>query len=139
MKIFLVLILSAIAASSLALDKCTVLRAVKDSGLGGYKGYTAGDYVCLAYYASGYNPLSHNSPGLFGVFQISSYWWCDDGITPGRKNLCNIPCSALQNNNLVDDLQCVSRIVHDPNGLNAWDPWKVNCKGKDLTRFETGC
>ncbi|KAG8566465.1 hypothetical protein GDO81_013263, partial [Engystomops pustulosus] len=136
---FIVLILSAIAASSLALDRCSVLRAVKASGVVGIKGSTAGDYVCLAYYASGYNPSLNRSPTEYGMFQINSYWWCDDGKTPGRKNICRVRCKDLLNNNLKDDLACVKRIVQDPNGLNAWVPWKQNCKGKNLNKFTTGC
>ncbi|MEE6523945.1 hypothetical protein FKM82_023093 [Ascaphus truei] len=30
-------------------------------------------------------------------------------------------------------------MMGDPKGLNAWDPWTENCKGKDLSRFRNHC
>ncbi|XP_069809837.1 lysozyme C II-like [Dendropsophus ebraccatus] len=139
MKIFIVLILAAIATGSWALDRCSVVRAVRSSGIAGYKGYTVEDYVCLAAYISKYDHTLNRSPTQYGAFQINSYWWCNDGRTLGRKNLCGISCSALLNTNLADDLRCVRRIVQDPNGLGAWPAWTQNCKGRDNSRFTARC
>ncbi|XP_064425208.1 sperm acrosome-associated protein 5-like [Latimeria chalumnae] len=40
---------------------------------------------------------------------------------------------------ITDDLQCAKRIVQDPKGLGAWNGWKDNCKGKDVSEFVEGC
>ncbi|KAG8566462.1 hypothetical protein GDO81_013261 [Engystomops pustulosus] len=127
------------AIADCSLDRCHVLQAVKASGLVGIKGYTAGDYVCLAYHASGYDPTLNRNPYEYGMFQINSYMWCDDGKTRGRKNLCHLWCKDLLDNYLSNDLRCVEWIVHGSNGLDSWDTWRTHCKGRDLRSFETGC
>ena len=60
--------------------------------------------VCLSKWESSYNTgaINHNTDGStdYGIFQINSKWWCNDGATPGAKNACNIDCSGqLLNNN----------------------------------------
>ncbi|XP_056404711.1 lysozyme C-like [Hyla sarda] len=139
MKILIVLVLSAITTGGWAIDRCSVVRAVRSSGIAGYKGYTEGDYVCLARYASNYDTSLNRSPSEYGAFQINSYWWCDDYKTPGRKNGCKVSCRALLNSYLADDLRCVRRIVQDRNGLDAWQPWTRYCKGRNNNHFTYGC
>ena len=52
--------------------------------------------VCLAKWESNYNTeaINHNTDGStdYGIFQINSRYWCDDGRTPGSKNICGIRC-----------------------------------------------
>ncbi|XP_056404710.1 lysozyme C-1-like [Hyla sarda] len=139
MKILIVLVLSAIVTSSWASNQCRILQAVRSSGIAGYKEYSEEDYVCLAWYASNYDTKFNRSPTEYGAFQINSKYWCDDGKTPGRKNLCGMPCRDLLDENLADDLKCVTRIVQDPKGLDAWEPWTENCKGQNISRFTEGC
>ncbi|XP_040185698.1 lysozyme C-1-like isoform X2 [Rana temporaria] len=128
------------AVSTETLDRCTFIKELeKVPGLIGSKDYTAGDYVCLAHHISGYDISLHNSPTEYGIMQINSYYWCDDGKTPGRKNLCGISCKDLLDSNMNDDLECVKRIVQDPNGLEAWPAWTEKCKGQDLTPYTDGC
>ncbi|NP_001004951.1 MGC89221 protein precursor [Xenopus tropicalis] len=140
MKIFvLLMITAAFAAHSWALDRCSVVRAIRNGGVIGIKGYTLGDYVCLAYQASRYDTSLNRSPTEYGIFQINSYWWCDDGRTVGRKNLCGMSCRSLLNSNIGDDVRCLRRIVRDPNGLDAWSVWTRYCKGRDLSSYASWC
>ncbi|XP_075703052.1 lysozyme C-like [Rhinoderma darwinii] len=140
MKIFTILILIAVLADlSSAIDKCTLQRTLRNSNLIGYKGYSLGDYMCLAHHASNYDTSLNRSPTEYGIFQINSYWWCDDGYTPGRKNLCQISCRALLNTNLSDDINCLKIIVRDPNGLGAWAAWRKYCKGHNLSSYTRPC
>ncbi|OCT62172.1 lysozyme C [Xenopus laevis] len=140
MKICLMLIVvAALAGNSWALNRCSVVNAIRRGGLVGIKGYSLGDYVCMAYHASRYDTSLNRSPTEYGIFQINSYWWCDDGKTPGRKNLCGIRCKNLLNTNISDDVNCLKRIVRDPNGLGASTPWKKYCKGKNVSSYATGC
>ncbi|OCT59996.1 lysozyme C [Xenopus laevis] len=140
MKVFvLLMITAAFAPDSWALDRCSVVRAIRNGGVIGIKGYTTGDYVCLAYQASRYDTYLNRSPTEYGIFQINSYWWCDDGRTVGRKNLCGMSCRNLLNSNIEDDVRCLKRIVRDPNGLSAWSVWSRYCKGRDLSSYTRGC
>uniref|UniRef100_H3BCX6 lysozyme n=1 Tax=Latimeria chalumnae TaxID=7897 RepID=H3BCX6_LATCH len=99
--------------------------------------------VCLAYYESTYRThvthYNHNDSSTdYGILQINSRWWCEDG-TPRSKNLCRIDCNKFTDEDITDDLQCAKRIVQDPKGLGAWNGWKDNCKGKDVSEFVEGC
>eukprot|EP00079_Xenopus_tropicalis_P039587 XP_017953358.1 PREDICTED: lysozyme C, spleen isozyme-like [Xenopus tropicalis] len=140
MKICLMIVVAAaLAGNSWALDRCSVVRAIRNSGLVGIKYYTLGDYVCMAFYASQYDTSLYRYPSEYGIFQISSYWWCDDGKTPECQNLCDMPCTDLLDTDIEDDVRCVKRIVSDPNGLEAWDSWKRYCSGRDLSSFVEEC
>nr|XP_033792215.1 lysozyme C, milk isozyme-like [Geotrypetes seraphini] len=117
-----------------AIGKCDVVRAAKSVGLHEYKGYSAANYACLAYYASNYDTSLNRSPTEYGIFQINSGWWCKKHWND--KKPCNVLCSDLLDRNIYDDLRCVKRIVQDPNGLHAWTPWVRYCKGTNLKRFD---
>ncbi|XP_068118797.1 lysozyme C-like [Hyperolius riggenbachi] len=139
MKLFSVLLLAALAAGSLALDKCTVLDALRNSDVIGIKGYTLEDFMCMVHHASFYDHTLNRSPPEYGIFQINSYWWCNDGYTRGRKNLCGVSCNALLNTDLSDDIRCLKRILRDPNGLGAWSVWTRHCRGRSLGSYTSGC
>ncbi|CAO2582261.1 Lysozyme C-2 [Lemmus lemmus] len=54
--------------------------------------------VCLAQHESNYNTRATNyNPGDqstdYGIFQINSRYWCNDGKTPRAVNACGISCS----------------------------------------------
>ncbi|XP_069809835.1 lysozyme C-like [Dendropsophus ebraccatus] len=120
-------------------DRCKLIEELNKAGIVGIKGYTMGDYVCLAKRISGYDTSLHTSATEFGLFQINSFWWCDDGKTLERKNLCGVQCSDLLDKNITNDIQCFARIMKDPKGLDAWPVWSTECKGKDLSEFTNGC
>ncbi|XP_030047892.1 lysozyme C-1 [Microcaecilia unicolor] len=123
-------------------SKCELASAFKRGGLDGYYGYSLANWMCLAYYESRYNTAAVNNNGPsrdYGVFQINSYWWCNDGQTSGSKNACGISCSNFLNDDISDDIVCAKRVVRDPQGMNAWVAWKNYCKGKDVSSFTSGC
>ncbi|XP_075702379.1 lysozyme C-like [Rhinoderma darwinii] len=119
-------------------DRCKLIQELNDAGVVGIKGYTVGDYVCLVKHISGYDSSLHTSDSEYGIFQINSWWWCDDGKTVGRKNLCGVQCSELLDKNITNDIQCFARILKDPNGLEAWSVWPTKCQDKDLSEFTRG-
>lgn len=51
--------------------------------------------LCMAHYVSGFDTsvVDHNVDGSsqYGIFQLNSAWWCDNGVTP-TKNLCHMEC-----------------------------------------------
>ena len=55
--------------------------------------------VCLARWESNYNTRATNynrgdKSTDYGIFQLNSRWWCNDGKTPKAVNACRIPCSG---------------------------------------------
>ncbi|XP_075061202.1 lysozyme C-1-like [Mixophyes fleayi] len=123
-------------------NRCELYRIFKATGLAGYRGHSAANWICLAYYESRYNTKAVNNNGPsrdYGIFQINSKWWCNDGKTSGAKNACGISCQSLLNDNINDDIECAKRVVRDPNGISAWVAWRNHCKGKNLSRFTAGC
>ncbi|KAG2457035.1 ENTK Enteropeptidase, partial [Polypterus senegalus] len=95
MKVFAFLILLIAVTSAKRLGRCTVARIFKENGLDGYEGYGLGNYICMAFWESHFKThkvrTSDNIGKDYGIFQINSYKWCDDGLPTG-KNLCKIKC-----------------------------------------------
>ncbi|KAJ8338901.1 hypothetical protein SKAU_G00356870, partial [Synaphobranchus kaupii] len=91
----LVFLLLVAAASAKTFSRCELARALKAAGMDGYRGVSLGDWVCLAKWESSYNTgaTNHNTDGStdYGIFQINSRWWCDNGSR--TANACGIPCS----------------------------------------------
>ena len=42
--------------------------------------------------ATNYNPSSEST--YYGIFQINSKWWCNDGKTPNAVDGCHVSCSG---------------------------------------------
>ncbi|XP_063815920.1 lysozyme C-like [Pseudophryne corroboree] len=95
------------------------------------------NFMCIAEHASQFNILNQKSPGRYGIFQIGDEEWCQNEKC-GSKNLCDMPCSYLQDSNLNDDIQCAIKI-NKLQGFTAWPEWVANCQGKDLTLYTQGC
>ncbi|KAG1943927.1 lysozyme-like protein [Pimephales promelas] len=84
------------SCESRTLGRCDVVRIFKAEGLDGFEGLSVGNYVCTAYWESRFKTHRVRSADTgkdYGIFQINSFKWCDDG-TQGGKNLCNVPCSG---------------------------------------------
>ncbi|XP_068945354.1 sperm acrosome membrane-associated protein 3 [Petaurus breviceps papuanus] len=102
---------------------CEIAHLFQQNGLDGYWGYQLADWVCLAYYASGFNTAAsdyeadRNSNN--GIFHINIRCWCNDCHTP-LINKCKIHCTDLLNTDLKDDIACAMRIVRQPQGLASW-------------------
>ncbi|XP_044136386.1 lysozyme C-like isoform X2 [Bufo gargarizans] len=93
-------------ASGKKYERCELARVLKKGGLGDFKGYSLENWICTAYYESGFNTAStnYNPPDKsrdYGIFQINSRWWCNDNKTPGSKNACNINCKGLHGESTV--------------------------------------
>ncbi|KAM8946714.1 lysozyme C-like [Pelodytes ibericus] len=139
MRTLFLFLLLASGAKGWIIDKCALAEELKKGGVVGYKKYTVEDFLCLTHYSSDYDTSLNQSPSEYGLFQINSYWWCNDGVTRGRKNLCGILCKDLLDKDVKDDIRCLKRILRDPNGLNAWTTWTLYCKGNDLSHFSSDC
>ncbi|KAM6985758.1 lysozyme C II-like [Aplochiton taeniatus] len=94
----LVFLLLLAVASAKVYDRCELARILKASGMDGYRGNTLPNWVCLTKWESSYNTdaINHNTDGStdYGIFQINSRYWCNDGKTPRAKNVCGISCSG---------------------------------------------
>ncbi|XP_035995660.1 lysozyme C-like [Fundulus heteroclitus] len=137
MKHLLLLLLVAVAYAKVY-DRCEWARTLKTYGMDGYRGVSLADWVCLTEYESGFNTeASSPTQSTYGIFQINSAVWCDDGQTQ-TTNSCGISCSDLVAD-VGDSICCAKRIVRDPQGLEAWNKWTTNCKGRDLNGTLAGC
>uniref|UniRef100_A0A3Q2ZZD1 lysozyme n=1 Tax=Kryptolebias marmoratus TaxID=37003 RepID=A0A3Q2ZZD1_KRYMA len=98
--------------------------------------------VCLTYWESRFNTqaINHNTDKStdYGIFQINSRWWCDDGRTRTAK-ACNIDCSELLTDDVGVAISCAKRVVRDPQGISAWVAWRVHCKDQDVSPYVAGC
>ncbi|XP_007529496.1 sperm acrosome-associated protein 5-like [Erinaceus europaeus] len=123
-------------------DRCELAAILEKAGFGVYRGYTIGDWLCLVHYESGFDTsfVDHNPDGSsnYGIFQINSAWWCDNGITP-TPNLCNMDCRDLLNRHVLDDIMCARKVVGSRKGMKAWDAWIRHCSGHDLSSWTKGC
>ncbi|XP_062059239.1 lysozyme C-like [Lepus europaeus] len=124
--------------------RCELARTLKSLGLDGYKGVSLANWMCLTKWESSYNTkATHYNPGDqstdYGIFQINSRYWCDDGKTPGAVNACHIPCSDLLKNDITQAVACAKRVVSDPQGVRAWMAWRSHCQNRDLTSYIQGC
>ncbi|XP_072118277.1 lysozyme C, milk isozyme-like [Mobula birostris] len=133
-------------------EKCELARLLRRSGLEGYRGYSLANWVCLVEHESSYNTrmVGHNrrdgktTSSDYGLFQISSQDWCDNGRTQGRgssrnsKNKCGKICLDFINDSIADDIECVKKVVL-PQGMNVWYGWKKKCQRRNLTNFLKDC
>uniref|UniRef100_A0A674JNF5 lysozyme n=1 Tax=Terrapene triunguis TaxID=2587831 RepID=A0A674JNF5_9SAUR len=81
------LFLLPVAAHGKIYERCELARAIKRLRLDGYWGYSLGHCKSAA--------LEEISTD-YGIFQINSRWWCNDGKTPRAKNACGIQCCGSE-------------------------------------------
>lgn len=97
--------------------------------------------VCLAKWESSYNTRATNyNPGSrstdYGIFQINSRYWCNDGKTPRAVNACRIPCSGKTRWCLSDDTGLLWSYWHENRGsVQMKKSWKVH-QGPRKTLFQ---
>ncbi|XP_078264949.1 lysozyme C, milk isozyme-like [Rhinoraja longicauda] len=116
--------------------KCELAHVFQGYGLGGLRGYRLEDSVCLVQCESGFKTdavgRSWGNGRVstdYGLFQINSPWWCDDGQMKHSRNGCGQPCSHFMDDNIADDIRCAKRVVREPQGMNAWYGWRNHCRG----------
>ncbi|KAJ8287336.1 hypothetical protein GJAV_G00050370 [Gymnothorax javanicus] len=137
----LVLLLLAGAASAKVFGRCELARTLNNKGMAGYWGVSLGGWVCLAQWKSSYNTqatnLNTDGSTDYGIFQINSRRWCNDG---GRTaNGCNINCSSLLKDDISDAITCAKRAARRSRGIGAWAAWREHCKGQDVSQYIQGC
>uniref|UniRef100_G3U6D0 lysozyme n=1 Tax=Loxodonta africana TaxID=9785 RepID=G3U6D0_LOXAF len=124
--------------------RCELARTLKRHGLDGYRGISLANWVCLAKHESNYKTRTTNyNPGDkstdYGIFQINSRYWCNDGKTPNAVNACGISCYDLLQGDITQAVACAKRVVRDPQGIKAWVAWRKHCQNRDLTQYVRGC
>uniref|UniRef100_A0A4X2KD57 lysozyme n=1 Tax=Vombatus ursinus TaxID=29139 RepID=A0A4X2KD57_VOMUR len=97
MKILILLgtIFLPVAVHGKVMERCELARILKKYGMDGYNSISLADWVCLAKWASNYNTKAKYRNDVdggtdYGIFQINSFYWCNDGRTPGAMNGCGI-------------------------------------------------
>ncbi|EDM16627.1 similar to RIKEN cDNA 9530003J23 (predicted), isoform CRA_b, partial [Rattus norvegicus] len=93
------LLLLSITVQGKVLNRCLLARTLQRFGLGGFKGISLANWICLAKSVSGYDTkaikYNHEDRSTnYGIFQISSRYWCNDSKTPGSKNFCRVSCKG---------------------------------------------
>lgn len=96
-------------------------------------------WICIVKYESNFNTSALNpGTGDYGLFQISHLYWCSP-----VGHACGVPCSALEDDDIEDDVICARRIFRQHqrisgDGFNAWAVYPHYCKG-DVSRYIKGC
>uniref|UniRef100_A0A493SZH8 lysozyme n=1 Tax=Anas platyrhynchos platyrhynchos TaxID=8840 RepID=A0A493SZH8_ANAPP len=101
-----------------------------------------GDGVCMYTSRSGFNTqaTNRNTDGStdYGILQINSRWWCDDGKTPRSKNACGIPCSGLLRK-APSVLTFEFAVINCPDLPLSRVAWRNRCRGTDVSKWIRGC
>ncbi|XP_041067897.1 lysozyme C-1-like [Carcharodon carcharias] len=112
MKTFLILSALLTGAIPYVYQKCELAHLLHKNGLDGYRGYSLANWVCLVQHESNYNTsiVGHNRrdgktlSSDYGIFQINSIRWCEDGQTQNSKKLrngCRKSCKDVSFTNLI--------------------------------------
>ncbi|KAM9761126.1 lysozyme C, milk isozyme-like [Dama dama] len=142
--LFLGLLLLSVTVQGKKFQKCELARTLKRLGLDGYKGVSLANWMCLARWESNYNTCATNynhgdKNTDYGIFQINSRWWCNDGKTPRAVNACRLPCSALLKDDITQAVASARRDVSGPQGVRSWMAWRNKCQNQDLRNYVQGC
>ncbi|KAJ8737344.1 hypothetical protein PYW07_000615 [Mythimna separata] len=112
-------------AGARVLERCELAREL--SALGVRPDHLS-TWVCIAYHESRFDTNANNPySGDHGIFQISELYWC------GAGKACGLPCAALHDDDISDDLDC-ALVVHEEhtrlqgNGFLAWVVYPQHCK-----------
>ncbi|XP_009866016.1 PREDICTED: lysozyme C [Apaloderma vittatum] len=123
-------------------SRCDLVKTLHEHSFAGFMGKTVADWICLVQHESNFNTKAFHDNGAsrdYGIFQINSQYWCEDGKTRGSKNACHTSCSKFQDDNIEDDMQCAKKISQEAHGLTPWYGWENHCKGKNLSPYVEGC
>ncbi|TKC42277.1 hypothetical protein EI555_005963 [Monodon monoceros] len=122
--------------------RCKLAKIFSRAGLDNYRGFSLGNWICMAYYESHYNTTAQtdleDGSTDYGIFKINSYTWCRHAKLQ-EKNHCRVACTDLITDDLTDAIICAKKIVKETDGMNYWQGWKKHCEGKDLSGWKKGC
>lgn len=98
------------------------------------------EWVCIAEHESEFNTsaigrMNWDGSEDHGLFQINDRYWCSP---PGPKNVCQIDCAALEDDDITDDLDC-ARVIYARHGFSAWAVWKNYCRGINYSTYLSSC
>jgi len=115
------------ASNAKVFSKCELAKELRENY--GIPSHQVGIYVCIAERQSGLNTEVVGQGLYYGMYQMSSEFWCD---TYGRGKACNLNCNDLLDDNLSDDLKCMETIIEEHqrlsgSGFNAW-PSGASCQ-----------
>jgi hypothetical protein len=75
--------------------------------------------------------LMNKSDGeIYGIYRISSKYWCNDGFLPGMD--CSMHCSDLLDDDITDDVAC-AKIIMNRQGVNAFKEKEETCRARQKT------
>ncbi|XP_060234609.1 lysozyme C-1-like [Meriones unguiculatus] len=138
----LALLLLSATVQAKVYERCELAKILKSKGMHGHAGFRLADWLCLVHHESGYNTQAithHHRVADYGIFQIKSRLWCDDGKNKNPRNGCGIPCSALLQDDITQAIECVKTVARHGESLLAWMSWRKNCKEKDLPQYVQDC
>uniref|UniRef100_A0A8C8RT50 Sperm acrosome membrane-associated protein 3 n=1 Tax=Pelusios castaneus TaxID=367368 RepID=A0A8C8RT50_9SAUR len=123
-------------------SRCELARLLQRGGLDGFMGYSLDNWICLAFYGSRFDTgtVTENSDGSsdYGIFQINSRRWCTDHHSH-TLDLCQTRCLDLLTADLIDDINCVKKVVMDWEGMGAWYGENHLISGRDLSHWLASC
>lgn len=103
------------------------------------------DWICLIYTESSFRTTAVGPPAKdrsrdYGLFQINSFYWCNDSTTTDPPNVCNQNCANYLDNDLIDDIEC-ARLIHSIHGFRAWLGYQMKCSANNVSRivFDDNC
>ncbi|XP_025837000.1 uncharacterized protein LOC112906653 [Agrilus planipennis] len=101
-------------------------------------------WICIAQHESQFDTSAKNAgSGDHGIFQISEIYWCS--ATGKGLYECGLPCSAFQDDDITDDVECAKKIYDEHmkitgDGYNAWSAYASFCKNSTrLPLYIVGC
>nr|XP_003475976.2 lysozyme C [Cavia porcellus]CDM98793.1 TPA: lysozyme F1 [Cavia porcellus] len=138
------LLILSVTVQGKVFKRCQLARTLKRLGMDGYHGISLANWTCLVRWESKYNTKATKyNPGNkgtnYGIFQINSRSWCEDGKTPGAVNGCGISCNVLLQNDITKAVACAKKVVKDPKGIKEWEAWKNHCQKQDVSQYLRGC
>ena len=123
MKYSLLLLFALFVGSALSvqLTKCQVYNYLRASS---FPSSEWARFTCIALYESSYNTEAVNTQTWdYGLLQISSIYWCNDGVHQNIANGCNTQCSALFDVNA--NIRC-AYTVYSIQGATAWTAYTAH-------------
>ncbi|CAG9761697.1 unnamed protein product [Ceutorhynchus assimilis] len=120
--------------------QCELATALRNQGVPENQVAT---WVCIAHAESNFDTTAVNTNTWdYGIFQISSIYWCQSGDQPG--NGCGISCNSLLSDDITEDITCSRHIYEETEregkvpGFLAWTTYLPNCSG-DNSGWIAGC